>query len=149
MFNKREKTSVRMVVNASQDKQMWQQTKQMLSSCHLLWIVWGCLMAVCRLKANYFWEHSLAIFLLASFSVAVLSWFYHSSNFSVNFQFVVMFTWMRDIKIHIWKPEGLTGGAELESLADEDGEMPRMRLLRWVQLIYTHLPKQQPYSLFS
>lgn len=147
MFNKRGKASVRKVVNGNQDKQMWQQTKQMLSSCHLLWIVWLCLVALCRFKANYFWEHSLAIFLFASASVVVLNWFYHSSNFSVDFQIVVMFTGTRDIKIHVWNPGGLTGGVELESLADEDGEMLRMRLLRWTQLIYTHLPKWQLYSL--
>lgn len=41
-----------------------------------------------------------------------------------------MFIWMRDIKTHILKPGGLTGGAELESLADEVGEMLRIRLLR-------------------
>lgn len=41
-----------------------------------------------------------------------------------------MFIWTRDIKIHVLKPGGLTGGVELESLADEDGEMLRMSLLR-------------------
>lgn len=76
---------------------------------------------------------------MPSFSVAnarevVLTQFYHSNNFSVDFQFIVMFIWTR---------------YKLEYLADEDGEMLRMRLLRRAQLMYTRLPKEQLYSLFT
>lgn len=60
-----------------------------------------------------------------------------------------MFIWTRYIQTHVLKPRGLTGGVELEYLADEDGEMLRMRLLRRAQLMYTHLPKEQLYSLFT
>lgn len=45
-------------------------------------------MAVCRFKGNYFWDLSLFLpsFSVASVTVGALSWFYHSSNLSVDFQ---------------------------------------------------------------
>lgn len=62
-------------------------------------------LAVCRFKANFFFGSTpLPSFSVACISVVALSWFYYSCNFSVAFQFVVMFIWTRDIKIHVLKP---------------------------------------------